>query len=103
MSKAFTGASVLFGGHDGWFTADIYRVGNCNVVRANGRVDLGELVRGKAGVHTHHLVDYPDPGFWRSDLGVFVVPEAQVKETAFGRKKRSEREKPFKHGKAKGR
>jgi hypothetical protein len=26
------------------------------------------------------MVDYPEGGFWRPDLGVFVVPESQVKE-----------------------
>jgi hypothetical protein len=29
---------------------------------------------------THHVVDFPSSGFWRPDLGVFVVPEDQVKE-----------------------
>jgi hypothetical protein len=27
---------------------------------------------------THHIWDFPNSGFWRPDLGVFVVPGDQV-------------------------
>lgn len=79
MSQSKMGARVQYCGHDGWFVADIFRVGSCNVVRASGPVRTDKLNR-PAKVCTHHLVDYPEAGFWRPDLGVFVVPEKQVTE-----------------------
>ena len=78
MAKAAIGALVLYCGHAGAFIADIYVAGNTNVVRANGAVRPSELDR--QGKPTHHLVDFPTAGFWRPDLGVFVVPKGQVKE-----------------------
>lgn len=77
MKTGVPGALVQYCGHDGYFIADIWVVGNCNVVRANGKVDAGKLIRPADGA-THHVSDYPMPGFWRPDLGVFVVPESQV-------------------------
>jgi hypothetical protein len=84
MSKAKMGATVQYCGHNGGFIADIYRVGNVNVVRANSAVTAGNLLRDNPKDHevfvaTHHLMDN-EAGFWRPDLGVFVVPEGQVKE-----------------------
>jgi hypothetical protein len=61
--------------------ADIYAVGSANVVRAAGPVTMENLERRDVeAVATHHLTDFPTAGFWRLDLGVFVVPKAQVKE-----------------------
>ncbi len=73
------GAKVQFCGHDGWFIADIFEVAGANVVRATREVNGGNLNRPAKGA-THHLEDFPKPGFWRPDLGVFVVPKSQVKE-----------------------
>lgn len=79
MSAAKMGAVVAYCGHDAIFNADIFRIGNCNVVRANGPISGKTLSRPIKGA-THHLSDFPKAGFWRPDLGVFVVEEKQVKE-----------------------
>jgi hypothetical protein len=82
MAEAKMGAKVLYCGHDGWFAADIFEVEGANVVRANGPVTPGNLVRPGSGEATHHLSDFPKAGFWRPDLGVFVVPKDQVEDLA---------------------
>jgi hypothetical protein len=79
MSKAKMGARVAYCGHDGYFVADIFEIEGVNVVRANGKVSGDSIIR-PADAATHHLSDFPGPGFWRPDLGVFVVPSDQVKE-----------------------
>jgi hypothetical protein len=79
MAKAVVGALVKYCGHDAVFIADIDEVSGANVVRANGPISDKLLVRHAANA-THHLVDYPNSGFWRPDLGVFVVPKGQVRE-----------------------
>ena len=84
MSESCIGARVRYCGHDDTFVADVFKVGNCNVVRAS-RTPLdapgfNDMLERSAMGATHHLVDYPDMGFWRPDLGVFVVPEEQVTE-----------------------
>jgi len=79
MSRAKMGAVVQYCGHDGTFVADIYEVAEANVVRANGPVTSSNLNR-PAKNATHHLIDMPSGGFWRPDLGVFVVPKKQVEE-----------------------
>jgi hypothetical protein len=73
------GALVQFCGHDGYFVADIHRVGNVNVVKANGAVTPGNITRPAKGA-THHMVDMPTAGYWNPKIGVFVVPEEQVTE-----------------------
>lgn len=78
MSKAVIGAKVQYCGHDGYFLADIFAIGTVNVVRANGPVSGGNVIR-PADEATHHLADFPNAGFWRPDLGIFVVPESQVR------------------------
>lgn len=89
MSKAKMGAIVQFCGHDVSFIADIYEIEGVNVVRASGPVDTNHAktkptaknaAMRPAGKCTHSVVDFPNNGFWRPDLGVFVVPAAQVKE-----------------------
>lgn len=72
-----TGAVVQYCGHDGTFVADVYKIGGAMVVRSNGPVKLDELQRPARGV-SYHMLDYPRPGFWRPDLGVFVVPADQL-------------------------
>lgn len=74
------GARVMYCGHDGYFIADIVEVTGACVVRANGPVTPRNLVRNDAlGPATHMLIDFPNAGFWRPDLGVFVVPKEQVR------------------------
>ena len=80
MAKSKMGALVLYCGHRACFTADITRVGTANVVRSSGPVTMENVNRLDYEHATHHMVDYPEGGFWRPDLGVFVVPESQVKE-----------------------
>jgi hypothetical protein len=80
MSKSFIGANVMFCGHRGHFIADIHVVGNCNVVRASREVTPDNIDRTMLHNATHHISDFPTAGFWRPDLGVFVVPQAQVVE-----------------------
>ena len=79
MSKARMGAIVQYSGQNGVFVADIFEVAGANVVRANGPVTGFNLTR-PAKHATHHLTDMPVGGFWRPDVGVFVVPKNQVKE-----------------------
>jgi hypothetical protein len=80
MSEAKMGANVLYCGHDGYFIADIHRIGNVNVVKANGEVTPGNIIRDERwGPATHPLVDFPVAGYWNPKLGIFVVPEKQVK------------------------
>ena len=87
MSDAKMGALVLYCGHAGGFVADIFRVENVNVVRANGPVTASNLIR--EDFHpTHHLEDSPKAGFWRPDLGVFVVPCGQVHDLNFHEEQR---------------
>jgi len=83
MCKAKIGAKVVYCGHDGYFIADIFKIGNVNVVRANGKVTPGKLT-GPVDGATHQLMDCPVAGFWRPDLGVFVIPENQVVELPWG-------------------
>jgi hypothetical protein len=80
VAKAKSGALVLYCGHEACFVADIHVVGNTNVVRANGPVTMSNVDRVAYPKATHHLMDWPTGGFWRPDLGVFVVPQSQVKE-----------------------
>ncbi len=77
-----TGAIVHMISHDLVFAADLYEVSGAIVVRANG-----PLVRDgncwprtakfcETHQPTHELRD--DHGFWREDLGIFVVPRELV-------------------------
>jgi hypothetical protein len=64
----------MYCGHDGWFAADLIRVGNTMVVRANGPVTPGNIVRDDPQSATHQMVDCPGPLFWCPQRGIFVVP-----------------------------
>lgn len=80
--KGAVGARVIYCGHAGYFLADISVVAGAAVVRANGKVTPGNLVRDdRFGAATHRVSDV-EGGFWRPDLGVFVVPVGQVQEVA---------------------
>lgn len=78
MSAPAMGARVKYCNHEGWFVADILLIKCVNVVRANGPVTPSNIIRTEMDTITHHLKDYPEAGFWRPDLGVFVVPVSQV-------------------------
>lgn len=92
-SIAMIGANVWYCGHRGYFIADVISVGNVYVVKANGRVDNTTLVRENVKEEaTHHLSDCPHPGWWRPDIGVFVVPKKQVKLLAPGKVRLQEME-----------
>lgn len=81
MAKAKMGALVRYCGHKAVFVADIYDISGANVVRASGPIDKVLLCDNKdVSIATHHVTDFPKPGFWRPELGVFVVPKNQVKE-----------------------
>lgn len=69
-------ARVQYCGHNGWFIADVYEVGDAVVVRASGPITPDKINR-PAENCTHHVLDFPDPGFWRPDLGILVVPKSQ--------------------------
>jgi hypothetical protein len=78
--KSDLGAIVQFCGHNGWFIADILKMGPVTVVNANGPVTPDNLVRDhRIGAPTHHLSDFPLAGFWNTRKGVFVVPSEQVR------------------------
>jgi hypothetical protein len=75
------GVRVLYCGHKGTFMADCYEVAGAVVVRAPVPVTMDNLDRHNKCVNTAtwHLSDFPTAGFWRPDLGVFVVPAGQFR------------------------
>lgn len=73
------GAHVMYCGHDGWFIADLIRIEGACVVRAGGPVNPGNIVRGSNHLATFHMVDFPGPIAWWPDVGIFVVPLANIK------------------------
>lgn len=86
MTCIKTGAIVHMYGHDWVFSADLFEIAGAIVVRANGPLRLGRnafrssdgsSVNPFLGRVTHVLEPGPEAGFWREDLGVFVVPKAQ--------------------------
>lgn len=75
-----TGATVHMIPHDLVFQADIFEVAGAVVVRANGPIarNINAWPRSsnfcEHHLPTHELRDDHGRGFWRDDLGVFVVP-----------------------------
>lgn len=78
MAKSCIGAWIRYCGHNGCFIADIYEIGNVNVVNAGAPVLPEHLERELPA--THHMVDFPVAGFWKPLKGIFVIPQEQVKE-----------------------
>jgi hypothetical protein len=80
LSK-LTGARIQYCGHKAVFSADVYPVGSAVVIRALGPISETYLDRTPTsyGAADYHLTDTPEIGFWRPDLGVFVVPKAQLR------------------------
>lgn len=80
-----TGARVHCVPYGYVFAADIFKVGSAFVVRANGPIVQGENawpVERFCASHrpTHELLDDLGKGFWREDLGIFVIPEDKLRE-----------------------
>ena len=75
-SCIYTGACVLYCGHDATFRADLFEIEGAIVIRAAGPIDESRLQR-PAARPTHHVTDSPRSGFWRPDLGILVVPRGQ--------------------------
>jgi hypothetical protein len=77
-----TGATVHMVAHDLVFQADLFEIAGAMVVRANGRLVPGQNCEysgdWKWTAPTHILSDRPIAGFWRDDLGIFVVPKNQL-------------------------
>lgn len=75
-------ARALYCGHDATFVADIWRIGNVNVIVANGPLHghNNTLLERPARGATHHVKDFPEAGYWRPEKGIFVVPEKQCRE-----------------------
>jgi hypothetical protein len=75
-----TGALVHMIPHDIVFSADLFEVAGAVVVRANGPIVHGHNAWDRASKFCEHhqptyeLHDDHGTGFWRDDLGVFVVP-----------------------------
>lgn len=74
-----TGATVHMIPHDIVFQADLFEVGGAMVIRANGPIVHGGNAWPRSAkfcehhLPTHELLDDHGTGFWREDLGVFVV------------------------------
>ncbi|MBX3736713.1 MAG: hypothetical protein KF715_08495 [Candidatus Didemnitutus sp.] len=80
MSASKMGATVLYCGHDASFPADVFKVGSCNIVVANGDLDKpGILTRPASADCTHHVSDALG-GVWKPNRGFFAVPEAACQE-----------------------
>jgi hypothetical protein len=81
LKQGAVGAVVRYCGHKGTFMADIILVAGAAVVRAGGPVTGETLNRNVESYEaaTHHLVDFPQAGYWNAQLGVFVVPATQVR------------------------
>jgi hypothetical protein len=84
IRKGMIGAKVGFCGHQGYFLADIMQVANAWVVRANGPVSPDNIIRQDVDEEATHWVMDTYGGFWRPDLGVFVVPNNGLKLTRVG-------------------
>jgi len=70
--------------HDLVFQADLFEIAGAMVVRANGPLKRhgNAWPTSQIGMPrpTHELHDDHGTGFWRDDLGVFVVPAGLLRE-----------------------
>lgn len=74
-----TGAVVHVLAYDLIFSADLFEVAGAIVVRGSGPLTaIGWRPAEAFREVTHELHDRPNAGFWRDDLGIFVVPKDQV-------------------------
>jgi hypothetical protein len=79
MSLIYSGARVQYCGHEGWFTADIYEIGDAVAVVNVGPITPDRLWRDNMKSITHHIVDFPESGCWKPSRGILVVPKSQLK------------------------
>ena len=76
----WSGINVQFCGHEGYFIADVRILKGCAIVHASAPVSPDSIYRNNEfGPATHIVVDFP-VGFWKPQLGVFVVPRDQFRE-----------------------
>jgi hypothetical protein len=73
--KLTAGVKVLYCGHNASFIADVWETSDCILVRANGKID--DYLERPANKPGYWLSDFPQCGFWRPDIGVFLVPKNQ--------------------------
>jgi hypothetical protein len=78
-----TGATVHMLPHDLVFQADLFEIAGAMVVRANGPIERHGNAWPASQVDmpkpTHELLDDHGSGFWRDDLGIFVVTKDLVR------------------------
>lgn len=76
-----SGKFIQYCSERGGFVADVYKVAGAVVVRA-ALVPCNPNTLDRRGTRKYDfkLIDFPKPGFWRPDLGVFVVPRNQLKK-----------------------
>lgn len=80
-----TGAVIHMVPHGLVFSADLFEVAGAIVIRANGALTRGTncwTIAESPRDPTHDLHDDRGTGFWRDDLGVFVVPRDKLIEIA---------------------
>jgi hypothetical protein len=85
MSCLLNGARVHMLSHGLVFSADLYEVEGAMVVRANGPLTPRNTWRANDDgwmEPTHELLDDHGSGFWREDLGIFVVAKLYLREKA---------------------
>lgn len=82
MAEPAIGVTVRYCGHKGTFLADIWKIGNVNVVHAAQPITMENLDRSEYAYEyaTHIIVDAPLAGFWRPLQAIFVLPVDQVVE-----------------------
>jgi hypothetical protein len=69
---------IRYCGHDAVFTADLLFIDTVVVIRHDGPLLLDTIQR-PATDAAYHMSDFPNPGFWRPDIGVFVIPVNQLR------------------------
>ena len=80
-----TGATVHMIPHDLVFQADLYEIAGAIVIRANGHIVRGGNAWPRSAPFcehhqpTHEMHDDHGRGFWREDIGVFVMPADLVR------------------------
>lgn len=75
-----TGAWVLFEDYGFTAPADLFTVGEDTiVVKFNGNV-MQNCYYGESPRPITHKVQCLDDGYWRSDIGVLVVPQRNIQE-----------------------
>jgi hypothetical protein len=78
-----TGCITHFPNYDQVLSVDVFRVGNCLVIRCHAdqlNSDQGRDELSKPDLTIHSLPSGEE--FWRTDLGVIVVPECYAQWTS---------------------